>query len=295
MNENIFLGNKNLSIWNNKKVLFFENDKIEKEKKMAEPVEDYEANKKAVEAICNEPANSECADCGANGTRWATVNHGQFVCIRCSGIHRSLGVHISKVKSTNLDKWTSAEVAVMRMVGNKLGRQLFESRLPSREKPSEADNDNVVKEFIIKKYDEKKYSAPDWVPALKKVFKTAGYKAGKKGLKDAESAAPAATTTAAAAASTTETSKKDKKSKKDKSGTEKVVGVFGTVNIVPADQHDSRLATVLMHFGIAAPVAVTAAATTEAAAEGEKTEAVVEEQKQTEGETGGGADEQQQE
>lgn len=231
---------------------------------MAEVVEDYEVNKKEVEDICKEPANSLCADCGANGTRWATVNHGQFVCIRCSGIHRSLGVHISKVKSTNLDKWTTAEVSVMRMVGNKLGRQLFEARLPPREKPSENDSDNVVRGFIVKKYDEKKYAAPDWVPALKKVFKSAGYKAGKKGLKDAEEkkvdehvAAAAAVADGAAAAD----GKKDKKTKKDKSGkSEKVVGVFGTVT-VPEDQHESRLAVVLQHFGIAVPgTGVTAAA-----------------------------------
>ena len=259
---------------------------------MADPVEDYEANKKAVEDICKEPANSECADCGANGTRWATVNHGQFVCIRCSGIHRSLGVHISKVKSTNLDKWTAAEVSVMRMVGNKLGRQLFEARLSSREKPSEADNDNVVKEFIVKKYDEKKYAAPDWVPALKKVFKSSGYKAGKKGLKDAAAAAPAADTTAAATVlgATAEGGKKDKKHKKDK-GADKIVGVFGTVNVVPQEQHDSRLATVLSHFGIAAPVAVTQAAVEEAVAEEQQqkpsaeentTTTAVEEQKEDE-------------
>jgi hypothetical protein len=214
---------------------------------MTEEVEDYELNKKAVEDVCKEPANSLCADCGANGTRWATVNHGQFVCIRCSGIHRSLGVHISKVKSTNLDKWTSAEVSVMRMVGNKLGRQLFEARLPAREKPSENDGDVVVREFIVKKYDEKKYAAPDWVAALKKVFKSAGYKAGKKSLKDAEDKKAETAAPAAAAVVASASDKKDKKSKKDKSA--KVVGLFGNVNVAD-DVHDSRLAAVLQAFGV---------------------------------------------
>jgi hypothetical protein len=34
------------------------------------------------------------------------------MCIRCAGIHRNLGVHISKVKSVNLDSWTPHQVAV---------------------------------------------------------------------------------------------------------------------------------------------------------------------------------------
>ena len=37
---------------------------------------------------------------------------GLFMCIRCAGIHRNLGVHISKVKSVNLDSWTPHQVAV---------------------------------------------------------------------------------------------------------------------------------------------------------------------------------------
>lgn len=46
------------------------------------------------------------------GPRWASWNLGIFVCIRCAGIHRNLGVHISKVKSVNLDQWTQEQVQV---------------------------------------------------------------------------------------------------------------------------------------------------------------------------------------
>ncbi len=46
------------------------------------------------------------------GPRWASWNLGIFVCIRCAGIHRNLGVHISKVRSVNLDSWTPQQVAV---------------------------------------------------------------------------------------------------------------------------------------------------------------------------------------
>jgi hypothetical protein len=47
-----------------------------------------------------------------SGPRWASWNLGIFVCIRCAGIHRNLGVHISKVKSVNLDSWTPVQVSV---------------------------------------------------------------------------------------------------------------------------------------------------------------------------------------
>jgi hypothetical protein len=46
------------------------------------------------------------------GPMWASVNHGTVLCIECSGIHRSLGVHVSKVRSLNLDKWETEAVGV---------------------------------------------------------------------------------------------------------------------------------------------------------------------------------------
>ena len=51
-----------------------------------------------------------------SGPRWASWNLGIFLCIRCAGIHRNLGVHISKVKSVNLDTWTPEQVAVSTFV-----------------------------------------------------------------------------------------------------------------------------------------------------------------------------------
>ncbi|PZC71047.1 hypothetical protein B5X24_HaOG214241 [Helicoverpa armigera] len=56
--------------------------------------------------------NKYCVDCDAKGPRWASWNLGIFLCIRCAGIHRNLGVHISKVKSVNLDSWTPEQVGL---------------------------------------------------------------------------------------------------------------------------------------------------------------------------------------
>lgn len=74
--------------------------------------------------LLKDEENKYCADCDAKGTlnsfpiiyssgpRWASWNLGVLLCIRCAGIHRGLGVHISKVKSLNLDSWEPQQVAV---------------------------------------------------------------------------------------------------------------------------------------------------------------------------------------
>merc|ERR1711977_395609 len=74
--------------------------------------------------------NKYCVDCDSKGPRWASWNLGIFLCIRCAGIHRNLGVHISKVKSVNLDSWTQVQVSSMQQMGNSRGRAVYEARLP---------------------------------------------------------------------------------------------------------------------------------------------------------------------
>jgi hypothetical protein len=51
-----------------------------------------------------------------SGPRWASANLGTFFCIECSGIHRNLGVHISFVRSVNLDSWTEKQVQVRNLI-----------------------------------------------------------------------------------------------------------------------------------------------------------------------------------
>jgi len=71
------------------------------------------------------PANQTCADCVTRNPQWASVNHGIFLCLNCSGIHRSLGVHISFVRSATMDTWTPAQLKLMEAGTNdKLNRFL---------------------------------------------------------------------------------------------------------------------------------------------------------------------------
>ena len=66
----------------------------------------------ALQAIREIPSNQFCADCKAPDPDWSSINLGIVVCIECSGIHRSLGVSVSKVRSLPLDEWTRGLIAV---------------------------------------------------------------------------------------------------------------------------------------------------------------------------------------
>ncbi|XP_046437067.1 stromal membrane-associated protein 1-like [Daphnia pulex] len=105
--------------------------------------------------------NKYCVDCDAKGPRWASWNLGIFLCIRCAGIHRNLGVHISRVKSVNLDSWTPEQVVSLQQMGNSRARAVYEANLPDSFRRPQTDS--TLESFIRAKYEAKKHIAKEWV------------------------------------------------------------------------------------------------------------------------------------
>lgn len=115
------------------------------------------------------PENKLCADCKRNDPRWASWNLGVFLCIRCSGIHRGMGTHISKVKSVDLDVWTPEQMESIQKWGNHRANLYWEAHLKSGHTPPE----HKMESFIRSKYESRRWALDGLPPVDPSVLENA--------------------------------------------------------------------------------------------------------------------------
>uniref|UniRef100_A0A8P4KHW7 Un-named sa1614 n=1 Tax=Dicentrarchus labrax TaxID=13489 RepID=A0A8P4KHW7_DICLA len=99
------------------------------------------------------PGNNNCCDCGAPDPGWLSTNLGILTCIECSGIHREMGVHVSRIQSLSLDSLGTSDLLLARNVGNSGFNEILEANLLSPSlKPSQHSHMGERKDFILSKY-----------------------------------------------------------------------------------------------------------------------------------------------
>ncbi|CAH8590585.1 unnamed protein product [Heterobilharzia americana] len=117
-----------------------------------------------IQNIRSAAGNDFCADCGASEPDWASLNLGAMVCISCSGIHRQLGTHISRIRSLHLDEWSTESVAVMGAIGNTLANSVWEAAVPvnagNRRKPDSSSSREEKEIWIRAKYERQEFLPP---------------------------------------------------------------------------------------------------------------------------------------
>uniref|UniRef100_A0A4W4DUN7 Small monomeric GTPase n=1 Tax=Electrophorus electricus TaxID=8005 RepID=A0A4W4DUN7_ELEEL len=114
----------------------------------------------AIQAIRNAKGNDLCVDCEAPNPTWASLNLGALICIECSGIHRNLGTHLSRVRSLDLDDWPSELTKVLTAIGNHTANSVWETCTQGRQKPTPEATREQRESWIRAKYEQRAFVAP---------------------------------------------------------------------------------------------------------------------------------------
>ncbi|KAJ0416662.1 hypothetical protein BJY00DRAFT_229317 [Aspergillus carlsbadensis] len=125
----------------------------------------YEDNpSKLLQAVRDaDQGNNWCADCNSTSkVEWVSINLGIVLCIECSGIHRSLGTHVSKIRSLTLDvhSFSNDIVEILLQVGNRVSNMVWEATLDQSQKPIASSTREQRLRFITAKYAERAFVQP---------------------------------------------------------------------------------------------------------------------------------------
>ncbi|KAG6583853.1 ADP-ribosylation factor GTPase-activating protein AGD12, partial [Cucurbita argyrosperma subsp. sororia] len=122
----------------------------------------HESAKSRLKDLLLQKDNQACADCGAPDPKWASANIGVFICLKCSGVHRSLGTHISKVLSITLDEWSDDEIdAMIEVGGNGSANAIYEAFIPvGYTKPGPSASHEDRSRFVRSKYELQEFLKP---------------------------------------------------------------------------------------------------------------------------------------
>lgn len=136
--------------------------------------------------LASQRLNSTCADCYVKGATWTSLDFGVFICINCSGCHRSFGMHITRVRSTKLDAWSREDAKMLELVGNEVANSYYLSNKNGqflKANPMSFGNSDSRRAHIKKKYIEKAYARRD-LPSPVDFVKQSNFNLKKQDMRD---------------------------------------------------------------------------------------------------------------